>query len=57
MVASDGLVSSLVDDFGQSIAVHAKSPLVVACPDGSTETVAKGAFVRELRNVIDDTCS
>ncbi|RQG96503.1 TlpA family protein disulfide reductase [Natrarchaeobius chitinivorans] len=54
--APEPFTEALVDEFGREISVHAQSPLVVVCPDGTTGTVEKVASASEIRNGIDDTC-
>ncbi|MFP8951470.1 TlpA family protein disulfide reductase [Natrialbaceae archaeon A-arb3/5] len=55
-VAQEPFTEALVDEFGRDIAIHAQSPLLVVCPDGTTATVEKIAGAGEIRNAIDDTC-
>lgn len=55
-VAPAPVVGALVEEFGQSIAMHSQSPLVLVCPDGSTETMEKVIQARGLRRTIDDGC-
>ncbi|MEY7850123.1 TlpA family protein disulfide reductase [Natrarchaeobius sp. A-rgal3] len=54
--APEPFTEALVDEFGREISVHAQSPLVVVCPDGTTGTVEKVAQSSEIRSGIDDTC-
>jgi len=53
-MADDDLTSSLVDEFGQEISVHAQSPLVVVCSDGSTQTVEKVASAAQIRTSLEE---
>ena len=55
-VAPDGFVRSLVEEFGQAVAVSAQSPIIVVCEDGETDTRQKVASADILATAIDDTC-
>ncbi|MWV38718.1 thioredoxin family protein [Natrialba sp. INN-245] len=54
--APEPFTGALVDEFGQEISVHAQSPLVVVCPDGTTTTVEKIARASKIETAINDAC-
>jgi thiol-disulfide isomerase/thioredoxin len=57
-VVSPGAVTrSLVEEFGQSIAVAPQSPVVVVCPDGSANTVGKIVSAAAIGTAIDENCA
>ena len=55
-LAADSFTSALIEEFGQSVAVHAQSPLIVVCPDGETDTLEKPATVGEIERTVESTC-
>lgn len=56
-VSSGDVTRSLVDEFGQSIAVAPQSPVVVVCPDGAAHTVGKIVSAEEIGSTIDEHCA
>ena len=56
-VAPTGMTSSLVDDVGDRVVFAPQSPVVVVCPDGTTETLGKGASADTIAETLDSTCS
>lgn len=55
-VSPSDVTRSLVEDFGERVAVAPQAPVIVVCPDGAAVTLDKGVSVDEIESAIDD-CS
>ena len=56
-VAPAEMTSSLVDDIGDRVVFAPQSPVVVVCPDGTTEALGKGVSADTVASTIDSTCA
>lgn len=56
-IAQPELTSSLVDDFGQQVAVAPQAPVILICTDGADYDLGKGNSGAAVAETIDDTCS
>jgi cytochrome oxidase Cu insertion factor (SCO1/SenC/PrrC family) len=56
-VAPAGMTSSLVDDIGDRVVFAPQSPVVVVCPDGTTEALGKGVSADTVASTIDNNCT
>jgi len=56
-VAPAEMTSSLVDDVGDRVVFAPQSPVIVVCPDGTTETLGKVSATDEIETVIDSNCA
>ena len=55
-VAPESVTGQLVDEFGQAVTVSAQSPIIIVCPDGTTDTLSKIAGPDEIESTIEDAC-
>jgi thiol-disulfide isomerase/thioredoxin len=55
-VSPGEMTRELVDEFGQSVAVAPRSPVIVVCPDGRTNTLGKGASADEIEAAVESNC-
>lgn len=51
-VAPNEMTSELVDEYGQQVAIAPQSPVIVVCPDSSTQTLSKGASTEDIENAV-----
>ena len=56
-VAPAEMTSSLVDDIGDRVVFAPQSPVVVVCPDGTTEALGKGVSADTVASTIDNNCT
>jgi Thioredoxin. len=56
-VAPAEMTSSLVDDIGDKVVFAPQSPVVVVCPDGTTEDLDKGVSADTVASTIDSNCA
>ncbi len=55
-IAPEPFTRSLVEEFGQEVAIHAQSPLIIVCPDGSAEAIDKPASISTIRSAVNSAC-
>jgi len=55
-VSPGEMTRELVDEFGQSVAVAPRSPVIIVCPDGGTKTLGKGASADEIEATVESHC-
>lgn len=55
-VAPGEMTRSLVDEFGQRVAVAPQSPVILVCTDGSTTELDKGVSASEIESALDENC-
>lgn len=56
-ISPPAMTRSLVDQFGQSITVPPKAPVVLVCPDGNARRLADGVKSADtLRSEVDEGC-
>jgi thiol-disulfide isomerase/thioredoxin len=51
-VAPNEMTRDLVDEYGQRVAIAPQSPVIVVCPDGSTQTLSKGSSVEDIEEAV-----
>jgi cytochrome oxidase Cu insertion factor (SCO1/SenC/PrrC family) len=56
-VAPAEMTRSLVDDIGDRVVFAPQSPVIVVCPDGTTETLGKVSAADEIETAIDSNCA
>jgi len=56
-VAPAEMTRSLVDDVGDRVVFAPQSPVVVVCPDGTTEALDKGVSADTVASTIDSNCT
>lgn len=55
-VPSERILGALIDAFGTEVSVSAQSPVIVTCPDGTTDALSKVADPDELEGALEDVC-
>jgi hypothetical protein len=55
-ITPSAVMSSLVDDFGQSVSIAPQAPVILVCPDGEAYELGKGITAEEISTTIDDVC-
>jgi thiol-disulfide isomerase/thioredoxin len=55
-IASNEVMGSLTDDFGQSVSIAPQAPVIVVCPDGTAYELGKGVSADEISSAIEDVC-
>lgn len=55
-IASNAVMGSLTEDFGQEVAIAPQAPVIVVCPDGAAYEFGKGLQADEISPAIDDVC-
>lgn len=56
-VAPSAMTQDLIDEFGRSITVAPQAPMILICPDGTTERLPDGVKPAEtLRQHVQETC-
>jgi len=55
-IASNTVMRSLTDDFGQEVSIAPQAPVIAVCPDGAAYELGKGLKADEISSTIDDVC-
>lgn len=55
-VPSERVLGALIEEFGTEVSISAQSPVIVICPDGTTDTLSKVASPDELQQTVEDVC-
>lgn len=55
-IASNEVMASLTDDFGQSVSIAPQAPVIIVCPSGAAYELGKGISPDEITSAINDVC-